>query len=90
MTWVGFKVADGNGNYVNCADTNDYAWMNLSDGWSGFGMSITAIENGWFRVSLTPDTSFGGASGNITKLRFLVNPQDANEASMYIDNLYLA
>jgi hypothetical protein len=90
MSWVGFKVADGNGNYVNCADTNDYAWMNLSDGWSGFGMSITAIENGWFRVSLTPDTSFGGASGNITKLRFLVNPQDANEASMYIDNLYLA
>ena len=88
MTWVGFTVADGNGTYAT-PNGESYAWMNLSNGWSGFGMSITAIENGWFRVSLTPDTSFGGASGNLTKLRFLVNPQDANEASMYVDNLYL-
>ena len=88
MTWVGFTVADGNGTYAT-PNGEGYAWMNLSNGWSGFGMSITAIENGWFRVSLTPDTSFSGASGNLTKLRFLVNPQDANEASMYVDNLYL-
>ena len=88
MTWVGFTVADGNGTYAT-PNGESYAWMNLSNGWSGFGMSITAIENGWFRVSLTPDTSFSGASGNLTKLRFLVNPQDANEASMYVDNLYL-
>ena len=88
MTWVGFTVADGNGTYAT-PNGESYAWMNLSNGWSGFGMSITAIENGWFRVSLTLDTSFGGASGNLTKLRFLVNPQDANEASMYVDNLYL-
>jgi hypothetical protein len=89
MTCVGFTVADGDGTYAT-PNGEGYAWMNLSNGWSGFGMSITAIENGWFRVSLTPDTSFGGASGNITKLRFLVNPSTADEASMYIDNLYLA
>ena len=89
MTWVGFTVADGNGTYAT-PNGEGYAWMNLSDGWSGFGMSVTAIENGWFRVSLTPDTSFGGASSNLAILRFLVNPQDGNEASMYIDNLYLA
>ena len=89
MTWVGLKVADGNGNYVNCADTNDYAWMNLSN-WSGYGVSIVSISDGWYRVSFNPDTSFSSCSSNITKLRFLVNPQDANEASMYIDNLYLA
>ena len=88
MTWVGFTVADGNGKYATPNGEN-YAWMNLSNGWSGFGMSIAAIENGWFRVSLTPDTSFGDASGNLAKLRFLVNPQDGNEANMYIDNLYL-
>jgi hypothetical protein len=88
MSWVGFTVADGNGTYVT-PNGESYAWMNLSNGWSGFGMSITAIENGWFRVSLTPDTSFSSASGNLTKLRFLVNPQDGNEASMYVDNLYL-
>ena len=90
MTWVGFKVADGSGNYVNCADTNDYAWMNLSNGWSGFGMSIVSLNDGWYRVSFNPDTSFSSAGSNIAKLRFLVNPQDGNEASMYIDNLYLA
>ena len=89
MTWVGFKVADGNGNYVNCADTNDYAWMNLSSGWSGFGMSIAAIDDGWYRVSFNPDTSFSSAGSNIAKLRFLVNPQDGSEANMYVDNLYL-
>ena len=89
MTWVGFKVADGNGNYVNCADTNDYAWMNLSSGWSGFGMSIAAINDGWYRVSFNPDTSFSSAGSNIAKLRFLVNPQDGSEANMYVDNLYL-
>ncbi len=89
MTWVGLKVADGNGNYVNCADTNDYAWMNLSNGWSGYGVSIASIDNGWYRVSLTPDTSFSSASSKLAKLRFLVNPQDGNEASMYVDNLYL-
>jgi hypothetical protein len=88
MSWVGFTVADGNGTYVT-PNGESYAWMNLSNGWSGFGMSITAIENGWFRVSLTPDTSFSSASGNLAKLRFLVNPQDGNEASMYVDNLYL-
>jgi len=89
MTWVGFKVADGNGNYVNCADTNDYAWMNLSNGWSGFGMSIVSLNDGWYRVSFNPDTSFSSAGSNITKLRFLVNPKDANEANLYVDNLYL-
>ena len=88
MTWVGFTVASGNGKYAT-PNGESYAWMNLSNGWSGFGMSIAAIENGWFRVSLTPDTSFGDASGNLAKLRFLVNPQDGNEANMYIDNLYL-
>ena len=92
ITWTGFKVADGSGNYVNCADTNDYAWMNsegLSDGWSGFGMSITSIANGWYRVSFNPDTSFSSASSNLAKLRFLVTIEDENEASMYVDNLYV-
>ena len=89
MTWVGFTVADGNGTYQQ-VNGEGYAWMNLSNGWSGFGMSITAIENGWFRVSFTADTKFSGCSGNVTKLRFLVNPSTADEASMYIDNLYLS
>ena len=88
MTWVGFTVADGNGTYVTPND-EDYAWMNLSNGWSGFGMSIASINDGWYRVSFNPDTSFSSAGSNLAKLRFLVNPQDANEASMYIDNLYL-
>ena len=89
MTWVGFTVADGNGTYAQ-VNGEGYAWMNLSNGWSGYGMSIVSLNDGWYRVSLTPDTSFSAASNNIAKLRFLVNPQDANEASMYIDNLYLA
>ena len=89
ITWSGFKVADGSGNYVNCADTNDYAWMNLSNGWSGFGMSILQLSNGWYRIWLRPDTSFSSASSNISKLRFLVTLKDANEASMYVDNLYV-
>ena len=89
MTWVGFTVADGNGTYAT-PNGEGYAWMNLSNGWSGYGMSIVSLNDGWYRVSLTPDTSFSSASSNIAKLRFLVNPQDANEASMYIDNLYLA
>ena len=88
MTWVGFTVADGNGTYAT-PNGESYAWMNLSDGWSGFGMSIVSISDGWFRVSLAADTSFGGCSNNIAKLRFLVNPTDANESSFYIDNLYL-
>ncbi len=88
MTWVGFTVADGNGTYVQVNGEN-YAWMNLTSGWSGYGMSIASINDGWFRVSLTADTSFSACSSNITKLRFLVNPQDGNEASLYIDNLYL-
>ena len=88
MTWVGFTVADGNGTYAT-PNNESYAWMNLLNGWSGFGMSIASINDGWYRVSLTPDTSFGSASSNLAKLRFLVNPQDANEASMYVDNLYV-
>ena len=88
MTWVGFTVADGNGTYAT-PNNESYAWMNLSNGWSGFGMSIVSLNDGWYRVSLTPDTSFGSASSNLAKLRFLVNPQDGNEASMYVDNLYL-
>ena len=91
MTWVGFTVADGNGTYAQVNGEN-YAWMNsngLSDGWSGYGMSIVSLNDGWYRVSFNPDTSFSSAGSNITKLRFLVNPKDANEASMYVDNLYL-
>ena len=91
MTWVGFTVADGNGAYLKVNGEN-YAWMNsegLRNGWSGFGMSIASINDGWYRVSFTPDTSFGSASSNLAKLRFLVNPKDSNEASMYVDNLYL-
>ena len=88
MTWVGFTVADGYGSYVKPND-EDYAWMNLSNGWSGFDMTITAIEDGWFRVSLAPSSTFASVKENVGKLRFLVNPQDANEASFLIDNLYL-
>lgn len=88
MTWVGFTVADGNGTYAT-PNNESYAWMNLTSGWSGFGMSIAAINDGWFRVSFNPDTSFSSAGSNIAKLRFLVNPQDGNEANMYVDNLYL-
>ena len=88
MTWVGFTVADGNGTYAT-PNGEGYAWMNLSNGWSGFGMSIVSLSDGWYRVSFNPDTSFSSAGSNIAKLRFLVNPQDANEASMYVDNLYL-
>ena len=87
MTWVGFTVADGNGTYVKPKE--DYAWMNLSNGWSGYGMSIAAINDGWYRVSFNPDTSFSSAGSNIAKLRFLVKPEDVNEANMYVDNLYL-
>ena len=88
MTWVGFTVADGYGSYVKPND-EDYAWMNLSNGWSGFDMAITAVEDGWFRVSLAPSTTFASVKENVGKFRFLVNPQDANEASFLIDNLYL-
>ena len=88
MSWVGFTVANGSGTYAT-PNGESYAWMNLSNGWSGFGMSIASINDGWYRVSLTPDTSFSSASGNLAKLRFLVNPQDGNGASMYVDNLYL-
>ena len=88
MTWVGFTVADGYGSYFKPND-EDYAWMNLSNGWSGFDMTITAIEDGWFRVSLAPSSTFASVKENVGKLRFLVNPQDANEASFLIDNLYL-
>ncbi|MBR2448976.1 MAG: InlB B-repeat-containing protein, partial [Clostridia bacterium] len=88
MTWVGFTVADGYGSYVK-PNNEDYAWMNLSDGWSGFDMTVTAVEDGWFRVSLAPSTTFASVKENVGKLRFLVNPQDANEASFLIDNLYL-
>ena len=89
MTWVGFTVADGNGTYAQ-VNGEGYAWMNLSNGWSGYGMSIVSLNDGWYRVSLTPDTSFGSASSNLAKFRFLVNPSTADEASLYIDNLYLA
>ncbi len=88
MTWVGFTVADANNTYV-MPNGENYAWMNLSNAWSGFGMSIAAINDGWFRVSFNPDASFSSAGSNIAKLRFLVNPQDGNEANMYVDNLYL-
>ena len=88
MSWTGFTVADGYGSYVKPNDEN-YAWMNLSNGWSGFDMAITAVEDGWFRVSLAPSTTFASVKENVGKFRFLVNPQDANEASFLIDNLYL-
>ena len=88
MTWVGFTVADGYGSYFKPND-EDYAWMSLSNGWSGFDMTVTAIEDGWFRVSLAPSSTFASVKENVGKLRFLVNPKDANEASFLIDNLYL-
>ena len=88
MSWVGFTVCDGLGNYFKPND-EDYAWMNLSNGWSGFDMAVTAVEDGWFRVSLAPSTTFASVKENVGKLRFLVNPQDENEASFLIDNMIL-
>jgi hypothetical protein len=88
LNMVGFTVADGNGAYQQ-VNNEGYAWLNLSDGWSGYGIAIEAIENGWFRFTVTMDTSFSGCSNNIGKLRLLVSPTDANENYFYIDNLYL-
>ena len=90
MSLVGFTVADGNDHYAQ-PDGEGYVWTNLTDGWGADkGWVVTAMDNGWFRISFTADTKFSSCSGNITKFRFLVNPSTADEASMYIDNLYLA
>jgi hypothetical protein len=89
MSLVGFTVADGNGNYAQ-PDGEGYIWTNLSNGWGADkGWVVTAMGDGWFRISFTADTKFSGCSHNIAKLRFLVNPSTANEASLYIDNLYV-
>jgi hypothetical protein len=89
MSLVGFTVADGNDHYAQ-PDGEAYIWTNLTDGWGADkGWVVTAMDNGWFRVSFTVDTKFGSCSNNVAKLRFLVNPQDGNDASLYIDNLYL-
>ena len=90
MSLVGFTVADGNGNYAQ-PDGEGYIWTNLSNGWGADkGWVVTAMNDGWFRISFTADTKFSSCSNNIAKFRFLVNPSTADEASLYIDNLYLA
>ena len=68
---------------------SDYTYMTLSDGWSGNGMVVKSIGNGWFRCTLTLDTNFSAYSSSLGVLRFLVNPTDNNESVMYIDNLFL-
>ena len=89
MTLVGFTVADANGNYAQ-PDGEGYVWTNLTDGWGADkGWVVKDLGDGWFRVSFTVDTKFSACSNNVAVLRFLVNPQDGNEASLYVDNLYL-
>ena len=88
MKFVGFNI--GNGNAVfNKVNDESYAWMNMTDGWSGFGFKCAGLGDGWFRFTLNIDNSFAVCGSNVSCLRFLVSQADANESQMYIDNLYL-
>ena len=83
MGWAGFAIsADGN-TYSGCVYTN------LTDGWSGYGISVKAIGDGWMRCTVTLDTNFSAYSSAVGVLRFMVHPTDNNQSILYVDNLYL-